>query len=115
MTLLNVLTWTRLNEASEGGEEDRGLVAHRMSNHRMSPHHSRATPRTCSGPCTPHVGTADYPGQGTGRTLFFSHLKVLPVLDSLQGCNPIFHLFSVVSTQDEFPTWSDDLERERNT
>lgn len=38
---------------------------------------------------------------------------MLPVLDSLECCNPIFHFFPVVGTQDELPTGSDDLEEER--
>lgn len=37
---------------------------------------------------------------------------MLPVLDSLECCNPIFHFFPVVGTQDELPTGSDDLEKE---
>jgi hypothetical protein len=45
--------------------------------------------------------------------MFFSfNLKMLPVLDGLECCNPVFHFFSVISTQDELPTWSDDLEEE---
>ena len=41
-----------------------------------------------------------------------SHLKVLPALHRLQGCNPVFHLLPVICTQDELPTWSDDLEKQ---
>ena len=41
-----------------------------------------------------------------------SHLKVLPALHGLQGCNPVFHLLPVIGTQDELPTWSDDLEKQ---
>lgn len=36
---------------------------------------------------------------------------MLPVLDSLQSCDPIFHFFSIISTQDELPARSDDLEK----
>lgn len=35
------------------------------------------------------------------------------VLDSLQCCNPIFHLLSVIGTKDELPTWSDNLKRKK--
>lgn len=39
---------------------------------------------------------------------------MLLALDSPQGRDPVFHLFSVVCTQDELPTRSDDLKRTKD-
>ena len=76
----------------------------------MSLHLQGASERASHRLAAPRGGGRDCDlGRGGGRS---SHLEVLPALHRLQGCNPVCHLLPVISTQDELPTWSDDLEKD---